>query len=92
MKLEEIIETVKHDVDYFATSGEPFQRGRLWEARKILDMLYQLERLDNEGHEAQGAACASGAVDKTVSGRFYTDQEIEQIKNEAYDEAVNWLK
>jgi hypothetical protein len=39
MKLEEIIETVKHDLKYFEKAETEFQAGRAWEAGKILDML-----------------------------------------------------
>ena len=39
MKLEEIIKTVKHDLDYFQEPRSEMQRGRAFEANKILSML-----------------------------------------------------
>jgi hypothetical protein len=43
MTLNKIIETVKHDIEYFRENHNNFQRGRFWQAQKILDLLYQLE-------------------------------------------------
>ena len=43
MKLEEIIETVKHDAEYFADPKTEVQAGRAFEATKILNMLYKLQ-------------------------------------------------
>ena len=44
MKLEEIIETVKHDAEYFADPKTEVQAGRAFEATKILNMLYKLQK------------------------------------------------
>lgn len=58
MKLHEIIETVKHDRDYFEGAETEFQSGRAWEAGKILDMLYKLETAQLQQHgvmQAEGS-------------------------------------
>ena len=50
MKLEEIIEKVKHDADYFTKAQNLFQSGRCFEAQKILDMLYLIEPAQLQQH------------------------------------------
>ena len=59
MTLNKIIETVKHDIEYFRENHNNFQRGRFWQAQKILDLLYQLEPAQLQQPVVGGPASAS---------------------------------
>lgn len=71
MKLSEIIETVKHDAEYFADPQTGVQAGRAFEANKILNMLYKLEQAQLQQHvvmQAEASASAEGAAVGQRSG------------------------
>ena len=80
MKLEEIIETVKHDVEYFNEPETDFQAGRAWEAGKILDMLYKL----NQPNSINTVLCGEGVKETQLATTDdkkllkHTDEQLTQ--------------
>jgi len=91
MKLEEIIEIVKHDRDYFQEPQTEVQAGRLFEANKIYNMLikYQaqlhkhvvMESLRPTDDEIGAKVEEYGfRVPYDGSNKFYDDEAIKHFR------------
>jgi hypothetical protein len=80
MKLEEIIETVKHDAEYFADPQTAVQAGRAFEATKILNMLYKLQTAQLQQHSVVQAEGSDGVKVATV-GKEREEKGVSVEKN-----------
>ena len=96
MKLEEIIEAVKHDLTYFKEPQTEIQMGRVFEADKILNMLNtyqaQLQQHNVMGwrpdHKTIRAAAATYADD--MCKLFENDTETKRYCKNDFIAGAEW--